>query len=56
MRASDIDAALYYLARMVAAGEDPIFIARRLVVFASEDVLSPQRWLSQTLFLRHVSK
>ncbi|MEK7577579.1 MAG: replication-associated recombination protein A [Patescibacteria group bacterium] len=41
MRASDIDAALYYLARMVAAGEDPIFIARRLVVFASEDVLSP---------------
>lgn len=41
MRASDIDAALYYLARMVISGEDPIFIARRLVVFASEDVLSP---------------
>ena len=41
MRASDIDAALYYLARMVASGEDPVFIARRLVVFASEDVLSP---------------
>ncbi len=38
MRASDIDAALYYLARMVAAGEDPLFIARRMVVFASEDV------------------
>jgi putative ATPase len=38
MRASDPDAALYYLARMVAAGEDPKFIARRMVIFASEDV------------------
>lgn len=38
MRASQADAALYYLARMVAAGEDPLFIARRMVVFASEDV------------------
>ena len=38
MRASDVDAALYYLARMVAAGEDPLFIARRMVVFASEDI------------------
>jgi putative ATPase len=38
MRASDCDAALYYLARMVAAGEDPLFIARRMVVFASEDI------------------
>ena len=38
MRASDPDAALYYLARMVAAGDDPLFIARRMVVFASEDV------------------
>ncbi|KKU87039.1 MAG: ATPase the helicase subunit of the Holliday junction resolvase [Candidatus Gottesmanbacteria bacterium GW2011_GWA2_47_9] len=38
MRASDIDAALYYLARMVAAGEDPLFIARRMVIFASEDI------------------
>lgn len=38
MRASDVDAALYYLARMVAAGEDPIFIARRMVIFASEDI------------------
>lgn len=38
MRASQIDAALYYLARMVAAGEDAVFIARRLVIFASEDV------------------
>jgi putative ATPase len=41
MRASDVDAALYYLARMVAAGEDPLFIARRMAVFASEDVSSP---------------
>jgi putative ATPase len=41
MRASNVDAALYYLARMVAAGEDPLFIARRMVVFASEDVASP---------------
>lgn len=38
MRASDPDASLYYLARMTAAGEDPKFIARRLVIFASEDV------------------
>lgn len=41
MRASNTDAALYYLARMVEAGEDPLFIARRMVVFASEDVASP---------------
>jgi putative ATPase len=38
MRASDVDAALYYLARMVASGDDPLFIARRMVVFASEDI------------------
>ncbi|HUV47179.1 MAG TPA: replication-associated recombination protein A [Candidatus Bathyarchaeia archaeon] len=38
MRASNVDAALYYLARMVAAGEDPLFIARRMVIFASEDI------------------
>lgn len=38
MRAGQPDAALYYLARMVEAGEDPKFIARRMVVFASEDV------------------
>ncbi|MBT4123867.1 MAG: replication-associated recombination protein A [Candidatus Pacebacteria bacterium] len=38
MRGSDADAAVYYLARMVAAGEDPLFIARRMVVFASEDI------------------
>jgi putative ATPase len=38
MRASQPDAAMYYLARMVEAGEDPLFIARRMVIFASEDV------------------
>ncbi len=38
MRASQADAAIYYLARMVSAGEDPIFIARRMVIFASEDI------------------
>jgi putative ATPase len=38
MRAGDADAALYYLARMVDAGEDPLFIARRMVIFASEDI------------------
>lgn len=38
MRASDVDAALYYLARLVDAGEDPLFIARRMVIFASEDI------------------
>ena len=38
MRGSDIDAALYYLARMIESGEDPKFIARRMVIFASEDI------------------
>jgi putative ATPase len=38
MRGSDADAALHYLARMIEAGEDPRFIARRIVVHASEDV------------------
>ena len=38
LRNSDVDAALYWLARMLAAGEDPLYIARRLVRFASEDV------------------
>lgn len=38
MRGSDVDATLYYLARMVQAGEDPKFIARRMVIFASEDI------------------
>lgn len=38
MRASEPDAAMYYLARMLDAGEDPKFIARRMVIFASEDI------------------
>lgn len=38
MRASNVDAALYYLARMIDSGEDPLFIARRMVIFASEDI------------------
>lgn len=38
MRASKPDAAMYYLARMIESGEDPKFIARRMVIFASEDV------------------
>jgi putative ATPase len=38
LRGSDVDAALHYLARMIEAGEDPRFIARRLIVHASEDV------------------
>ena len=38
MRASNADAAIYYLARMIESGEDPKFIARRMVIFASEDI------------------
>jgi putative ATPase len=38
MRASQKDAAMYYLARLVAGGEDPLFIARRMIIFASEDI------------------
>jgi len=38
LRGSDVDAAIYYLAKMIAAGEDPRFIARRLIVCAAEDV------------------
>ncbi len=38
VRASDPDAAIYYLARMIDAGEDPLFIARRLVILAAEDI------------------
>ncbi len=38
MRGSDADAALHYLARMIEAGEDPRFIARRLMILASEDI------------------
>ena len=38
MRGGDVDATLYYLARMIDAGEDPKFIARRMIIFASEDI------------------
>lgn len=38
MRGSNVEATLYYLARMIDAGEDPKFIARRMVIFASEDI------------------
>jgi putative ATPase len=38
LRGSDADAALYWLARMIEAGEDPLFIARRMVIFAAEDI------------------
>jgi putative ATPase len=38
MRSGDVDSALHWLARMVEGGEDPRFVARRLVIFASEDV------------------
>jgi putative ATPase len=38
VRASDPDAAVYYLARMLNAGEDPLFVARRLIILASEDI------------------
>ncbi len=50
MRGSDVDAALYWLARILEAGEDPLFVARRLVRFASEDVgLANSRALEQTV-------
>ncbi|MCH6587313.1 MAG: hypothetical protein IH805_03235 [Proteobacteria bacterium] len=50
LRGSDTDAALYWLARMLAGGEDPRYIARRLVRFASEDVgLADPQALTQTL-------
>ena len=50
LRNSDVDASLYWLARMIAAGEDPLYVARRLVRFASEDVgLADPQALSVTL-------
>jgi len=42
MRGSDPDATLHYLARMLKAGEDPLFVARRMVIFASEDIGNAQ--------------
>jgi putative ATPase len=50
MRGSDVNAALYWLARMLEAGEDPLYVARRLVRFASEDVgLTNSKALEQTV-------
>jgi putative ATPase len=50
MRGSDVDAALYWLARMLEAGEDPLYVARRLVRFASEDIgLANSRALEQAV-------
>lgn len=50
MRNSDPDAAVYWLARMLEAGEDPLYVARRLIRFASEDVgLADPRALEQTV-------
>lgn len=54
MRGSDANASLYYLARMLRAGEDPKFIARRMIVFASEDIgiaASPALNLAVSTFL-----
>jgi putative ATPase len=53
LRESDPDAALYWLARMLAAGEDPLYVARRLIRFASEDVgLADPQALAQALAAR----
>jgi putative ATPase len=53
LRESDPDAALYWLARMLAAGEDPLYVARRMIRFASEDVgLADPRALTQALAAR----
>jgi putative ATPase len=50
LRGSDADAALYWLARMLAGGEDPLYVARRLVRFASEDIgLADPQALTQAL-------
>ena len=50
MRGSDADASLYWLARMLEAGEDPLYVARRLVRFASEDIgLANSRALEQAV-------
>ncbi len=58
MRGSDPDAAVYYLARMLEAGEDPRFIARRIVICASEDVgnADPQALLIAEAALRSVER
>lgn len=54
VRHSDVDAALYWLARMVESGEDPLFIARRLVILASEDIgLADPQALVQAVAAMH---
>ena len=54
VRGSDVDAALHYLARMIDAGEDPRFIARRLVILASEDIgLADPQALSTAVAAHH---
>jgi putative ATPase len=54
MRNSDIDASLYWLARMLEAGEDPLYIARRVVRFASEDIgLAAPQSLPQAVAAMH---
>jgi putative ATPase len=53
MRGSDVDAALHYLARMLEAGEDPRFIARRIVILASEDIGMADSSALQTAIAAH---
>ncbi len=58
MRGSDPDATLHYLARMIKAGEDPVFIARRMVIFASEDIgnIQPSALILANACMQAVSK
>ncbi|MBI5414381.1 replication-associated recombination protein A [Candidatus Peregrinibacteria bacterium] len=57
MRVSDPDATVYYLARMLEGGEDPRFLARRMVIFASEDIgLADPRALPLTMSAFHASE
>lgn len=58
MRGSDPDAALYWMARLILGGEDPVFIARRMVIFASEDIgnADVRALLITTACLQSVSK
>ena len=53
MRGSDVDASLHYLARMLEAGEDPRFIARRIVILASEDIGMADSTALQTAIAAH---
>lgn len=57
MRNSDPDAAVYWLARMLEAGEDPLYVARRIIRFSSEDVALPihERWRFPYLLIRRVT-